>query len=51
MEHYILLCLLGSFEKVDPYSPKKEEMFKQNQELKMRLALYEKEVIFSKFWL
>ena len=41
-------CLFpGSFEKVDPSSSTKEEMFKQNQDLKMRLALYEKEVIFS----
>ena len=48
---WIITCFCvfpGSFKKVDPYSSTKEEMFKQNQELKMRLALSEKEVIFSK---
>ena len=48
---WIIICnclFPGSYEKVDPFSSTKEEMFKQNQELKMRLALSEKEVIFSK---
>ena len=47
---WIITCYCvfpGSFEKDDPYSSTKEEMLKRNEELKMRLALYEKGVIFS----